>query len=191
MNLIGIKALQDSDEYPFVTVENIDSTHKNINYWYSVNKHTTEKYLYETGDSDWTIYKSFMSDTGQVLIIKKIYKDKVIYLEYEDQKRNRKPLSTIRIFKDNTLISYYLKQSINVKLGLFDSLYLKKPIDGIVKDSTLFENGNIRICMMANNRIENFCYHIGNHNLNWWYTFNRFLDWKKISCECVSTKTTR
>jgi hypothetical protein len=182
LNLNGINILKDTAKYPFVTVNKIDSTHKRIDCWYSVNQHSQETYEYESLEKDWLNQSSFISDTGKVLVIKKVFIDRIVYLEYEDQAPQIKLLGTVRIFKNNVITSYYFKKSINVKIGSFDEEYLNSPLREIVKDSTHLEGDNIMVYLITNNKIQNFCYHIGPHDLNWWYTYQNFLDWNKIAC---------
>jgi hypothetical protein len=181
IKLNGLHVLAENDKYPYVTIENVDSTKKIINYYFQKSNHRAEVYLYDLKENAWICQENFASDTGKVLLVKKNYNDKAVWLYYAGQGGRQKPLTAVKILSDDVSTKYVFKTNVNGSVGEFNDSYLQREMISItnekyqlLKDCAVIYS-NEKLFPYNQTISDTIFYSVGNHSLNWLKTYAHFI----------------
>ncbi|MEO6498280.1 MAG: hypothetical protein ABIN95_04675 [Mucilaginibacter sp.] len=178
--LRGLYPIKKKKSYPYITVTGSDSTKREINYYFSKGDTLTYRYVFNKHEHCWVSRYNINVDTGFVLVIRKVFRDKIVSLDYAEQDSNQYYLGSFDLFSNNKKVRYHLSKREKVKMGLFDSSYPKKNMDRVSSEATSLHNNEVWEITNAwgdeDFRYKDTMYFdIGKHSLNWYYTYQNFI----------------
>jgi hypothetical protein len=180
--LEGVGKIHDTATYPYIEIEQINDTGRNITY-HGV-QGISEHREYRKEKDYWVASATSNGDTCTILTYEYILPHQLIELHYNYNSTTDTALEQVRVLEGARQTVYYLGNAKGLLPGVHVPDIVKKKNKGIFTQEISVKNNVLRIQESENGSAlagTTRCYEIGDHSYFWW----RYFGWttKQISCE--------